>query len=65
MSFSNFLNMKKIPGYIFVRLVKALNDIKFVTMMNMSFSFLGLIKITRSDSDEPQKWIIIWAHSTS
>ena len=51
-SFSNSLNMKKIPSYTFVRLVKLLNDIVFITMMNMSFSFLGLVKLTRSDSFE-------------
>ena len=52
MSFSNSLNMKKIPSYTFVGLIKILNDIGFVTMTNMSFSFLGLIKLTRSDSYE-------------
>ena len=52
MSFSNSLNMKKIPSYTFVRLVKLLNNIRFVIMMNMSFSFLGLVKLTRLDSSE-------------
>ena len=51
-SFSNSLNMKKMSSYTFVGLVKLLNDIELVTMMNMSFSFLGLIKLTRSDSSK-------------
>lgn len=38
--------MKKIPTCTFVELVKLLNDIRFITMMNMSFSFLELIKLT-------------------
>ena len=50
--FSNSLNMKKIPSYTFVGLVKILNDIGFVTITNVSFSFLGLIKLTKSDSSE-------------
>jgi len=44
--------MKKIPSYTFAGLVKILNDIGFVIMTNMSFSFLGLVKLTRSDSSE-------------
>ena len=52
MSFSNSLNMKKILSYTFVGLVKLLNDIGFITMTNMSFSFLGLVKLTRLDSSE-------------
>jgi len=48
-SFSNSINMKKILSYTFFRLVKRLNDIGFIAMMNMSFSFLGLIKLARSD----------------
>ena len=51
-SFSNSLNMKKIPSYTFVELVKLLNNIGFVIMTNMSFSFLGIISLTRSDSSE-------------
>ena len=51
-SFSNSLNMKKISSYTFVELVKLLNNIIIVTMTNMSFSFLGLIKLIRSDSSE-------------
>ena len=51
-SFSNSLNMTKIPSYTFVELVKTLNDIGFVAMTNVSFSFLGLIKLTRSNSFE-------------
>jgi len=31
--------MKKIMSYTFVGLIKTLNEIEFVTMMNMSFSF--------------------------
>ena len=52
MSFSNSLNMKNILSYTFVELVKILNDIGFVVMTNVSFSFLGLVKLTRSDSSE-------------
>ena len=52
MSFSNSLNMKRISSYTFVKLVKPLNDIGFVTMTDMSFSFLGLIKLTRLDSSK-------------
>ena len=52
MSFSNSLNMKKILSYTFVELVKTYNDIGFVAMTNMSFSFLRFIKLTRSDSSE-------------
>ena len=48
--FSNSLNMKKIPSYTFVELVKLLNNIGFVIMTNTSFSFLGLVKLTRLDS---------------
>ena len=51
-SFSNSLNMKNISSYTFVELVKLLNDIRFITMTNMSFSFLVLVKLTRSDSSE-------------
>ena len=50
--FSNSLNMKRILSYTFVGLVKLLNNIGFVTMTNMSFSFLRLIKIIRLDSLE-------------
>ena len=50
--FSNSLNMEKILSYTSVGLVKILNDIGFVPMTNMSFSFLGLVKITRLDSSE-------------
>ena len=59
MCFSNSLNMKKISSYTFVRLVKLLNDIRFITMMNMSFSFLRLIKLTRLDSSKG------WTYSES
>ena len=52
MSFTNSLNMKKIPSYTFIGLVKLSNDIEFITMTNMNFSFLGLIKLTRSDSSK-------------
>ena len=52
MYFSNSLNTKKILSYPFVGLIKTFNDIGFVTMTDMSFSFLGLIKLTRSDSSE-------------
>jgi len=58
-SFSNSLNMKKIPSYTFVGLVKTLNDIEFVTITDMSFSFLGLINITRLDSSQG------WTYSES
>ena len=51
-SFSKSLNVKKILSYTFVRLINLLNDIGFVIMMDMSFSFLGLVKLTRSDSFE-------------
>ena len=51
-SFSNSLKMKMIPSYTFIGLVKRLNDIEFITMTNMSFSFLGLVKLTRLDSSE-------------
>jgi len=51
-SFSNSLNIKKIPNCTFVGLVKILNDSGYVTMMSMSFSFLGLVKLTRSDLSE-------------
>ena len=44
--------MKKILSYTFVELIKILNDIGFVTMTNMSFSFLGLVKLTRSNSSK-------------
>ena len=50
--FSNSLNMKKIPSYTFVGVVKLLNDIGFVTITDMSFSFLGLVKNSRLDSSE-------------
>ena len=52
MSFSISLNMKKIPSFIFVKLVKILNDIGFITMTNMKFYFLRLVKLTRPDSSE-------------
>ena len=51
-SFSNSLNMKNVPSYPFVGLVKTLNDNWFVTMTNVSFSLLGLIRLNRSDSSE-------------
>ena len=51
-SFSNSLNMKKIPSYIFVELVKLLNNIGFIIMANMSFSFLRIVKLTRLNSFE-------------
>ena len=60
-SFSNSLNMKKIPSYTFVELVKLLNNIGFVTMMNMSFSFLGLIKLTRSDHPKDELTVQAYA----
>lgn len=41
--------MKKIPSYTFVGIVKILNDIEFFAMTDVSFSFLGLIKLTRLD----------------
>jgi len=44
--------MKKIPSYAFVRLVKLLKNIGFISTMNMSSSFLGLVKLTRSDLSE-------------
>jgi len=52
MSFSNSLNMKKILSYTLVELIKISNDIGFITMMKMSFSLLGLVKLTRSDSSK-------------
>jgi len=52
MSFSNSLNMKKISSYTFFGLIKLLNNIGFVTMTNMRFSFLGIVKLTRLDSSE-------------
>jgi len=52
MSFSNSLKAKKILSYSFVALVKILNDIRFINLMNMSISLLGLVKLTRSDSSE-------------
>ena len=58
-SFSNSVNMEKISSFNFVGLVKILNDIGFVTMMDMSFSFLGLIKLTRSNSSKG------WTYSAS
>ena len=51
MSFSNSINMKKILSYIFVGLIKILNDTIFIIMTNMSFSFLGLVKLTRSKDE--------------
>jgi len=45
MSFSKYLDMKKIPSCTFVRLVKILSDIRFITMTNMGFSFLGLANL--------------------
>ena len=50
-SFSNSLNMKKIPRYSSFRLVK-LNSEGLVTMARLSFSFLVLVKLTRMDSFE-------------
>lgn len=51
-SFSNSLNMKKISSYTFVGLVNLLNNIGLITIMDMGFSFLGLVKITRSAFSE-------------
>ena len=51
-SFSSSLNMKNISTYPFVGLVKTFSDIRFITMTDMSFSFLGLIKLIRSDWSE-------------
>jgi len=48
-SFSNSLNMKKILSFTFFGLVKRLNDIGLVVVMRPSYSFIGLIKITRMD----------------
>ena len=59
MSFSKYPNMKKIPSYTLVGLVKILNDIGFITMKNMRFSFLGIVKLTSSDSSEG------WAYNAS
>jgi len=52
MSFSDSLNMKKILSYTFVRHVKIVNEIRFIVMTDMSFSFIGLIKLNRSDSSK-------------
>ena len=37
--------MKKILSYTFVGLIKLLNDTRFNTMTNMSFSLLGIVKL--------------------
>ena len=55
--FSNSLNMKRIQSYTSVGLVKILNDVGFITMMNMSFSFLGFISLTRLDLSEGWTYI--------